>query len=329
MSFVTAALIMTAGSAINANIAKNRANNPQDTVTARTSGMTGGGGGSQIAITPVEGSGAEGITPFEYETGEGTNDAVTEEELMAILNQMSPEQAGGVMSAATGRYLSRKRGGGITPEFLEFLAPDFFKNLPDRKFNSIEEMLAASNPPITDEIVASASRSDAISKPDIPEQQVGIASLDVNPNIGVEMPREMTMKESVESFAGKNPAVFNAVVSTLGDLIATAINKPKDPPAQLDSRPMIAGNANRRAIQFNPVGRKSGGVLNRKMFTPMLRGGELDGPGGPKDDLIPVMASDGEFMLSKAAVDHAGGGNHNKGIARLTAFNNMGNRKYG
>jgi hypothetical protein len=90
-----------------------------------------------------------------------------------------------------------------------------------------------------------------------------------------------------------------------------------------------AGGTVGRPIVFNPVGRKSGGVLDRSMFTPMFHGGELDGPGGPKDDLIPVMASDGEFMLSKAAVDQAGGGNHNKGIARLTAFNNMGNRKYG
>ena len=324
MSFVTAALIMTAGSALNANIAKNRANNPQDTVTARTAGMTGGTGGVPIGIVPVEASGAEGITPFEYETGEGTNDAVTEEELMAILNQLSPEEAGGVMSAATGRYLSRKRGGGISPELLEFLMPDKFT--PNQKFNSIEEMLAANKPPI-DEIVASASRSDAISKPDIPEQQVGIASLDVNPNIGVEMPREMTMLESVESFAGKNPAVFNAVVSTLGNLIASSINKPKDPPAQLDSRPMIAGNANRRSIQFKPIGAQSGGVLNRPMFMP--NGGAMRGPGGPKDDVIPVMASNGEFMLSKAAVDQAGGGNHRLGIAKLNAFNNKGNRRYG
>jgi hypothetical protein len=74
-----------------------------------------------------------------------------------------------------------------------------------------------------------------------------------------------------------------------------------------------------------------GGVLNREMFAQnyMPNGGDIKGPGGPKDDLIPVMASNGEFMLSKAAVDQAGGGNHSKGIARLEAFNNLGNRRYG
>ena len=72
-----------------------------------------------------------------------------------------------------------------------------------------------------------------------------------------------------------------------------------------------------------------GGVLDRPMFTPMLKGGDIEGPGGPKDDLIPVMASDGEFMLSNAAVKHMGKGNHQKGIAMLEAFNKQGNRKYG
>ena len=64
-------------------------------------------------------------------------------------------------------------------------------------------------------------------------------------------------------------------------------------------------------------GGKPDGVLDRKMFAanPMLDGGDVQGPGGPKDDLIPVMASNGEFMLSKAAVDQVGGGDHSKGIA--------------
>ena len=72
-----------------------------------------------------------------------------------------------------------------------------------------------------------------------------------------------------------------------------------------------------------------GGVLNRKMFKPLIGGGELNGPGGPKDDMIPIMASDGEFMLSKATVDMLGGGNHSKGIATLEKINNKGNRMYG
>ena len=61
----------------------------------------------------------------------------------------------------------------------------------------------------------------------------------------------------------------------------------------------------------------------------MPNGGDIKGPGGPKEDLIPVMASNGEYMLSKASVDQAGGGNHRRGIARLEEFNRRGNARYG
>ena len=35
--------------------------------------------------------------------------------------------------------------------------------------------------------------------------------------------------------------------------------------------------------------------------------GEINGPGGPKDDKIPAMLSDGEFVMTAKAVDNAGG----------------------
>tara|TARA_B100000212_G_scaffold234412_1_gene178307 strand:- start:361 stop:1062 length:702 start_codon:yes stop_codon:yes gene_type:complete len=77
------------------------------------------------------------------------------------------------------------------------------------------------------------------------------------------------------------------------------------------------------------IGMNTGGEPSKVLARPMFNGDPVVGPGGPKDDIIPVLASDGEFMLSKAAVDHAGGGNHALGIERLKAFNNKGNQKYG
>ena len=77
------------------------------------------------------------------------------------------------------------------------------------------------------------------------------------------------------------------------------------------------------------IGMNMGGEPSKVLARPMFNGDPVVGPGGPKDDIIPVLASDGEFMLSKAAVDHAGGGNHELGIARLKAFNNKGNQRYG
>ena len=37
------------------------------------------------------------------------------------------------------------------------------------------------------------------------------------------------------------------------------------------------------------------------------RFGEISGPGGPKEDKIPAMLSDGEFVMTAKAVDNAGG----------------------
>jgi hypothetical protein len=112
-------------------------------------------------------------------------------------------------------------------------------------------------------------------------------------------------------------------------LLALIRKREKPRGSMVSTRTLPAGNANRRRFQFEPIGMEGGGVLDREMFKPMLSGGELDGPGGPKDDMIPIMASDGEFMLSKATVDMLGKGNHSKGIATLEKINNKGNRMYG
>ena len=59
-------------------------------------------------------------------------------------------------------------------------------------------------------------------------------------------------------------------------------------------------------------------ILNRKMF---LGGGEIDGPGGPKEDMVPIWASDQEYVVSADAVKKLGGGNHARGIATLDKIN--------
>jgi len=68
-----------------------------------------------------------------------------------------------------------------------------------------------------------------------------------------------------------------------------------------------------------PPPMQMGGVLGRKMFAD--NGGALRGPGGPKQDLIPVWASNGEYMLSKDTVDRVGGGDHQQGVETLNRLN--------
>jgi len=134
-------------------------------------------------------------------------------------------------------------------------------------------------------------------------------------------------------YEGLDPQTKQTLNKTLVDIGTSAAEKAVGlGPKSKTVSPKAGVPVTRRQMKINPIQGSQyadGGALNRSMFAPMFHGGELDGPGGPKDDLIPVMASDGEFMLSKAAVDQAGGGNHRKGIARLTAFNNIGNKRYG
>ena len=70
------------------------------------------------------------------------------------------------------------------------------------------------------------------------------------------------------------------------------------------------------------IGMNDGGtVLNRKLF---LGGGEVDGIGGERSDLVPIWASDREHVVSANGVRRMGGGNHARGIAALDEINNNG-----
>jgi len=294
-----AALIAIGGTALNAKVARNTAVDP-DTVTASAAGA-GGSGGVPLDIEAIEGTevSGEGITPFAYKPYDAAiSEEPTEDEIRALL-----EEQGGVMSAGSGRYLNRGAGGGITLELLNNLVSS---NMPTGMEDMMQTAMQSREAAIANDQNSMLDRK--------PEQQEGI----------------MGIFDKVNSFAETNPKEFDAILDVVTDAIkASGKRGSRQSTDRVDSRPMMAGNANKRRINFKPIGAKSGGVLDRKMFTPMLYGGELDGPGGPKEDLIPVMASDGEYMLSKAAVDQAGGGDHNKGIARLEAFNSKGNKNYG
>jgi len=93
----------------------------------------------------------------------------------------------------------------------------------------------------------------------------------------------------------------------------------------------MGGNPHRMSIKINqrPVlNRAYGGGTDPEIFDPSMSGnemmkeikdnpgitqyfppkfGEINGPGGPKDDKIPAMLSDGEFVMTAKAVDNAGG----------------------
>ena len=174
---------------------------------------------------------------------------------------------------------------------------------------------------------------------------LGIMDLLNMPEVTPEMPQapEATPFANITKwFESLDPEMQEALMAG-GEKVGAALferiiaGKREQPGSQVSTQTLPGNSARRRAAQMNIkpiqgyVRAADGGVLDRKMFAQnyMPYGGKITGPGGPKDDKIPVMASNGEYMLSKAAVDQAGGGNHAKGVAALEAFNELGNMRYG
>ena len=51
--------------------------------------------------------------------------------------------------------------------------------------------------------------------------------------------------------------------------------------------------------------------------------GAISGPGGPRDDMVPAMLSDGEFVMTADAVRNAGGGDRREGARRMYQLMNQ------
>ena len=117
-------------------------------------------------------------------------------------------------------------------------------------------------------------------------------------------------------FLGLSDEQINSFIKTGGDI----------PEGVADSAIYLGQKARDAGILEEPRqpdnGMNDGGtVLNRKLF---LGGGEVDGMGGPKSDLVPIWASDQEYVVSANGVKRMGGGNHSRGIAALDEVNNNG-----
>jgi len=138
--------------------------------------------------------------------------------------------------------------------------------------------------------------------------------------IATEMPSRM---ERFKKYLEENPIVAKQLQASGTDiakiLTQAAVGKEK-------RKPIIRAT---RAPSFQPsrmntprIGMEDGGsVLGRKMF---LSGGEVDGPGGPREDMVPIWASDKEYVMSYNGVKRMGGGDFDKGIAALDKVNKNG-----
>jgi hypothetical protein len=283
---------------------------------------TGGVGGASPAQTQAGQTGLQyqdvagtGITPFEFEEMQRQFD---EEQQLADVMAEAQEQglwSGGLISLMQGGPLYANEGSPLSSEAEEWKRFQENRLEGDVVFSGGELEI----PNLIEEVVVEAEQIT-------PETTIEDLKADLD-----QMAKQQKIKDTYDA--------VNELIQTIGKIR----NPQKSTISPRRSvTPLPGGGIGKRQAPYpQPKGSgitpfmyrgvADGGVLGRSMFAQnyMPHGGAMQGPGGPKDDLIPVMASDGEYMLSKAAVDQAGGGNHARGIANLEQFNNMGNRRYG
>ena len=352
MSWVATAIV--GGNLLAGKIASNRAKDPKGPIGGGTapSIQPGEGGG----FTPVAGSEVQDFGDFEYENMIEP-EMTDEEQLAMLLQQLGISDESGVVNAAYGKVLEKANGGGIGSlmgfdELKKLIGNiDFMSERPSS--GEIIDFTSIAEPDLADvmeqQIMEKTLLEDTtnfgvqdfsnlvadMSSPEFETETPGVMS-DTPELEQVPTGLENTML-GINEYAEANPELFSAGIGAIGDVLMAALrDMPEQKGSQVRTKTLPAGNAARRRSQLQniiPLGGSSvtfadkGQVLKRPMFMP--HGGTIHGPGGPRDDLVPVMASNGEYMLSKAAVDAAGGGSHAKGVANLNKFNEMGNRRYG
>ena len=320
MSMIKTAIITVGGNLLAGKIARNTANDPKAAIGSGTAPSLQPGG--DIQVTPIEGTDVQDFGDFESENM-AMSDEMTEQERLLLMLQQSGFDADGLASLAFGGPVQYKANGGGIDALLKELGIDV-ESLTAPSLEGVVDFtkIEPVDPSSPDALEISMDENQL--KPSIDDLVV--------PEIG----QEQTMLQEISNYAGENPEMFNAGIGAITKVLSAAFaDQPERKGSMVRTQTLPGNSARRRSAQMNiqPIGgskvtfANQGKALQRPMFMP--HGGQMRGPGGPKDDLIPVMASNGEYMLSKAAVDAAGGGSHAKGLARLDAFNKMGNKRYG
>ena len=312
--------------------------------------------GAELNIAPVQGTEVLDFGAATEGFAEPEIDRVAQEQelVQQLIDAGYDPKELGIAGLAFGGPLYREYGGGIGIESLlaDFpidydlaslsdvtgLKPPSLSNVGPYQ-NDVVDMLLKNDYNMEKTVSNKGPFPDFETPPSYASEMFPSTSPDVSIEPDIEMPEvpegQGMMAQAGEWWEGQTPDLQNAIMSAGAKVLSTALFPPEQKGSLVSTQTLPGNSARRRAAQMNiqPIqgsvrrAADGGGILDRPMFMP--KGGAMYGEGGPKDDLIPVMASNGEYMLSKAAVDQAGGGNHAKGIAALNAFNNAGNRRYG
>ena len=193
--------------------------------------------------------------------------------------------------------------------------------MPDLSATATPEMQAAlddalQNPTQADNTTLGATEQAIQDAVDDPSKTVG----QVNSPITIDGEKPSRL-EKFQKYLDENPLVARQLMSSgqdIGKILGQALGgggKRKSKIPIRAPRPRFQPGA----IRSQRIGMEDGGsVLGRKLF---LDGGEVDGPGGPKEVLVPIWASDKEYVVSHQGVKNIGGGDFDKGIAALDKVN--------
>ena len=294
--------------------------------------------GPSMEVAPVEGSQVQEFGDFTLDNMSEPESAAEAEYILQALTEagIDPNTLSeyGIAGMSVGGYLNRAKGGGLSSLLSEKGADEDFLDFLRRI-----GVIAGDRPEITSDILkVDFSETEQPKPEDLFEKSMFADFQGASPEAPLPKFRDYNVTPTVHppgTFEDPEPNVFekSQAWTALFNRLFGDDEKPKG--SMVKTQTLPAGNSNRRrsALEITPIGGSSvsfadgGSVLKRPMFMPS--GGAMYGPGGSKDDLIPVMASNGEYMLSKAAVDAAGDGSHAQGLARLDTFNKMGNMRYG
>jgi len=236
--------------------------------------------------------------------GDNLVDALNEEYRKAVdapLREMSEKASEGTR-------------GGVQPQIPQIEVPSGSAAREiENAIKKAQELLAGSNFSTSPEGGVSVAQGleNAINSPYIFDD-LGVAAEPVAADpTEVETPTEEGLTEGQEA--------LTKIASTLGSILAQELINPLDEDPDPIIRAVKPKPFRTKQIRSQRIGMEDGGtVLNRKMF---LGGGEVDGPGGPKEDLVPIWASDKEYVVSHKGVKRMGGGDFDKGIAALDKIN--------
>jgi len=198
----------------------------------------------------------------------------------------------------------------------ESLFRDFSQALNPKTYQMLEGVFDSSEGSSVDEAEAAIAN--------VPEA--------VNSQISTGTPSSTTVtvaEETEEPTMGSkiSKGLSEALKASLPQILKMGVNMGvqnayKFEPTQYATSSNRRKSAQPTGINVNPIsgsGFKDGGsLLGRDLY---LGGGEITGPGGPKEDLVPIWASDDEYVVSADAVTRLGNGDHSKGIAALDRIN--------